>query len=209
MKLLLVDDHPLYIEGLRALFAGCDREIELLSAENAAQALMKIDEQPDIDIILTDLQMPEVNGVAFMSLLNERNILTPIIVISGTEDAQEIRHAIDQGAMGFIPKSSSGPEVLVALDQVLQGEFYLPQHINKQLEELASYQDNYKLSDRQLEILSLIRSGLSNKQIAHQLKITEHTVKTHVSNVFQTFGVYNRIACVNKATDLGVLQQVN
>ena len=209
MKILIVDDHPIFLKGLSLVLEDGAREIELLVAENVTQALKQVSIESNIDIILTDLNMPGMDGSSLINMLQDKSVKTPVAVLSGTADVKEIRKALNSGAVGFIPKDYSGEQLFSAIDQILAGEYYLPREIGFQLDEFVTYQKNFKLSDRQTEILQLINKGLSNKQIAHELNITEPTVKTHISKLFQNLGVYNRIACINKAKELGFLSKVN
>ncbi|MEX0744566.1 MAG: response regulator transcription factor [Phycisphaeraceae bacterium] len=212
MRILLVDDHALFREGLKFLLRSLDAELELEEAGDCAQALEQASRQ-DYDLVLLDLKLPGVNGMDALRALREAVPTTPLVVLSGEEDPHVVREAIERGAMGFIPKSST-PEVLIqALRLVLARGVYLPPTVlNSRAAPApgASPQaDNAAarllgLTPRQADVLRCVIQGKPNKIIARELDISEGTVKAHLSSVMHALGAHNRTEAVYAAAKLGL-----
>jgi DNA-binding NarL/FixJ family response regulator len=153
--------------------------------------------------------MPGLNGVDAIPDLHARCPQTPIVVLSANEDAATVRAAIRAGAAGYVPKTANSHTLLTALRIVLAGDIYIPP---RYLENSAHSADKRSagadcgLTDRQLEVLRLLASGLSNKSVARRLEITEGTVKQHVSAILKVLGVRNRTEAVIAAHDRGLLE---
>ena len=217
LKILIVDDHPLFRAGLRHLVSQLSDDLEILEAGNGEQALARLDDDGalDLDLVLVDLLMPGMDGLECLKLLCGRLPEVPVVVISVKERAEDVRYAIEAGAMGYIPKSSS-PEVLVnALKLVLSGGVYLPPHLlssaateprwavpTRGKQALPARGALSRLTPRQREVLSLMAEGKSNKEIAKELGLAAGTVKIHVSSIFKALNVNNRTLAVIAANEL-------
>jgi DNA-binding NarL/FixJ family response regulator len=129
MKILHLDDHMLFAEGLRAVLSQHAKEIEIISAHDSEQGLMLIEQNHDIDLIFIDLNMPGINGLDFIENLNERELFIPFVVLSASEDILDIREALKSGAAGFIPKTYSCQKILEIIEKVMLGEVYVPANI--------------------------------------------------------------------------------
>jgi DNA-binding NarL/FixJ family response regulator len=129
MKILHLDDHILFAEGLRAVLSQHAKEIEIINAHDSEQGLMLIDQNQDIDLIFIDLNMPGLNGLAFIDRINERELFIPFVVLSASENIWDIREALKSGAAGFIPKTYSCEKILEVIEQVMLGEVYVPANI--------------------------------------------------------------------------------
>ncbi len=213
-KILLVDDHRLFLEGLRHLLLDIDGGAELDMAYDVGAAIHKIDQNERFQLIIADLNMPTMDGFSFLIALNQRNIVIPTVIISSTCELSDITRAIELGALGFVHKNASSTEMLMAINHVLSGKIYLPDdvwpllknypHVKRPKQDgLVETKDN-EVGSRQLEVLDLIISGLSNSQIASVLDISESTVKYHVSILFKHFGVVSRTALIKCATSNSV-----
>ena len=212
MRILLVDDHALFREGLKFLLRSLDAELELEEAGDCAQALERASRR-DYDLVLLDLKLPGVNGMDALRALREAVPAAPLVVLSGEEDPHVVREAIERGAMGFIPKSST-PEVLIqALRLVLARGVYLPRAVldsRAAPAPAASPQaDNAAarllgLTPRQADVLRCVIQGKPNKIIARELDISEGTVKAHLSSVMHALGAHNRTEAVYAAAKLGL-----
>ena len=212
MKLLLVDDHALFRSGLKLLLREMPGEIEFFEAGSPSDALTFADK--DIDLILLDLSMPGSQGTSALEFMREALVDVPIVVISGEDDPALIRQAIDLGASGFVPKSSTHPILIGALQLILAGGVYLPMHVlgessrplpvPAQIESLSVGVPIPGLSDRQFEVLLKAVRGYSNKAIARALQLSESTVKAHLSASFRVLGVNNRTEAVYAAAQLGI-----
>ncbi len=186
---------------MSAFFEQHYRGVDVHVANNATKALDLLSENKNIDLILLDLAMPGIDGQEFLNTINRKHYLIPLIIVSGSENSNQVKNALTKGAMGFIPKAYSGEQMKAAVQRVLDGHIYLPEEIQYLVE--SDGVNGVFLSDRQVEVLKLICNGLSNKQIAYQLKISEATVKTHISNIFRELGAHSRMDCARKAEELG------
>ena len=210
MRILIVDDHALFRQGLRFLLRDLDAELEISEAGDCAQAIA-LGAQP-FDVVLLDLHMPGVAGLAALEAVRQEFEASRIVVLSGEEDPRQIRRAIDAGAVGFIPKSAT-PEVLLgALRLVLADGIYLPTVALRGVDEPGAPESGgmtndrlrETLSERQVDVLQKAVQGKANKVIARELGISEGTVKAHLSAAFRALGVHNRTEAVYAAARSGL-----
>jgi DNA-binding NarL/FixJ family response regulator len=213
VRILLVDDHDLFREGLKYLLPVLDDKVQYFEAGSLETALDFADEEAPIDLVLLDYYLPGVNGLEALSKCRERFESATLVVLSGEEDARIIRSLVEHGAAGFIPKSSSREELISALKLVLAGGTYLPRIALGPLPVSNSNNDGHadshkdmsmRLSRRQFEVLMKAVQGKSNKVIAKELEISDHTVKAHLSVAFRTLGVQNRTEAVYAAAKMGI-----
>lgn len=195
LKILAVDDHPLFREGIRHFLMNLDTEVIILEADSLQAALEIVAQHPDIDLILLDLVMPGMNGLAGLQALDECNPTIPVIILSASESSEDIAKTLAQGASGYLSKSSNSKEVIYAIQQVLAGEIYKPEFLCKQ----EHYQPSCEqLTHRQQEVLRLMVEGLSNKAIADKLFVSERTIKHHIAAIFRMLMVENRVQAMAK-----------
>src|SRR5256885_6706762 len=184
VKILAVDDHPLVQEALRQVLRELDQNIELIEADHREQALRLAQQHSDCALVLLDLDVPGTSGMNLLDDLRAAHPALPVVVLSATFDRATVLKALDSGAMGFIPKTSSPKVLLEALRQILVGEVYLPQGLTADDPPTASVQaSDLGLSPRQMQVLTLMVQGLPNKLICRELNLAEGTVKVHVSAV--------------------------
>jgi DNA-binding NarL/FixJ family response regulator len=209
MRILLVDDHTLFREALLHVLNQLDVQVVVLEAANVEEAAQFISHTRNLDLVLLDIDLPRIDGLTALPDLRELAPTVPIVVLSGSESSAHIKQALDNGAVGYIPKSCSSHEMLAALHIVLQGDIYIPPRLLGKLETpslcLAACSDNHSLTARQIEVLELMARGLPNKSIAKTLAVAEGTVKLHVAAILRTLGVSNRTQAVTKASRLGLL----
>jgi len=214
LKVLVVDDHPLICEALRQVLRALDRNIELLEASNGERALAEADRSDSLDLILLDLALPDADGFEVLRELRERHPSFPVVVLSASENADIVMRALDAGAMGFIPKTSSNEVLLGALRLVLSGGVYLPAEVLRQASSPAlapkgvrgaepGYRD-LGLTERQAQVLALVVQGKPNKIICRELDLAEGTVKIHVTAILKALGVTNRTQAVIAVGKLGL-----
>lgn len=211
MRILIVDDHPLFIDGIRHIIKALDDNVDLIEANSAKEALLLLEENSNLDLILLDLHMPGLDG---LSIVNHRRIqgaCVPLVVISGDDDPKTINSVINSGVMGFIPKSYSGKKLLKALHTVISGEIYIPEatidhsYNNSHHSHSTLSSSTMEITKRQLQVLGLLASGYSNKQISSTLFLTENTVKSHVSALLRALDASNRTECVTIARSKGLI----
>lgn len=211
MRTLIVDDHTLFREALILLLKEFDPTVTLIEASSAEEALSALDFYADLDLILLDLRLPGMDGLAVLPLIREACPTVPVVLLSGTEDRATARYALDQGAAGFIHKSAGSQEMRNALSLVLQGDVYAPLALLTYSERTGPPESTRNradgesgLTERQLEVLRLMSDGRPNKIIARELGITEATVKLHVSAILQALDVHNRTEAVLEAARRGL-----
>ena len=215
MKVLLVDDHALFCEGLRLLLQRMGDEFEILEASDCDSAFDQIKLTPDLGLILLDLALPDMPGLDALRLIRTHHPAIPVVVISATEDRPSVLEAINRGAMGYIPKSSDSTLLQNALQLVLAKGVFIPASVltnpvnaSETTAQIALKKKNgtlreLGLSDRQIEVLSLLVQGLPNKLIARKLAFAEPAVKSHVTAALRALKVGNRTQAVLAVGRLG------
>lgn len=209
MNLLLVDDHALFREGLRTLLLKISPAIAICEAASLEGA---IDEcrSTQFRMVLLDLGLSNSDGLDTLDAFRRSVPDVPVIVLSGDEEPQQIRAAIDRGAVGYVPKSHTSDMMIAALRFVLSGGIYLPASA---LEDdlglapparAAGAHAFSRLSPRQQQVAQLLLQGQSNKAIARKLGLSEGTVKAHVSAIYQIVGARNRVEAVTLAAKSGI-----
>jgi two-component system, NarL family, nitrate/nitrite response regulator NarL len=195
VKLLIVDDHPLFRDGLAALLRQSDPETIVVPASSTEEALRIVDEQI-IDAVFMDLMMPGLSGEPAIREFVRRHPALPVIVLSGSESPHDVRRVINAGASGYIPKSATAQTVVSALQLVLSGNIYIPPLLVSaaRVGELggSNQRSLSRLTERQVDVLRYLRDGLTNKEISAHLGIAEKTVKVHIAAIFKTLNVVNR-----------------
>lgn len=212
MKILLADDHTLFREGMHYVLSKLGEQVSIIDADSFSIAMDMAWKNPDLDLALLDLQMPGSDGAISIKLFHARYPDVPIVVISGTDERNDIIGAMSNGAMGFISKASSSKDMVLALRMVLDGGTYLPPQMlqavsaENELGDGRSWRTNkVGLTARQMEVLQHLGQGLPNKDIAEAIKLAEGTVKIHIAGIFHALRVNNRIEAVRVARNMGLL----
>lgn len=207
MKILQADDHELFRDGIRYILARLnEEEPQIVESHDYQSTVLQLRDNPDLDLVLLDLDMPGMQGTAGLRKITERFPTIPIVVLSGSERALDIDTSLDYGASGFVPKSSPSEVLLAALKLVLAGGIYAPRTTRAPISTDESPDSASLLTRRQMEILSCIAEGMSNKAIAKRLFLSESTIKGHVRGLLQALEVGNRVQAINKARELGHLE---
>ncbi len=185
MNVLVVDDHRLFLDGLRYILGKLDDgiDVNVLSSYTKAEAVLPQAEQ--FDLILLDLNVDGGDGVALMIKLRELGIFTPVVAVSATDDPHHIQSALDAGASGFVPKSLDANRMIAGLRRVLAGDQFVPSDIQAQLTAARQLQVTCRLTKKQKTVLELLCEGCTNREIAEHLFLTEHTVKSHLLALYQ------------------------
>lgn len=199
-RVLIVDDHPLVRDGLRSVIAITFDGCAIFEAASMEEALATLDEQPNFDLILLDLNIPDVKRLDGLRLLRSRFPILPVVMISGAFDRVIVREALAAGAAGFIPKSMKRSAIVDALHRVVSGEIYMPDAIEDGPQENPEEADILNrigsLTPQQRVVLIHLVHGRLNKQIAHDLSVSMTTVKAHVSAILQKLHVFSRTQAV-------------
>jgi len=214
MRILIGDDHLLFREGLRRLLEQLSADATFKDASTFDEVLAIVKSDEVFNLVLVDLQMPGWRGFSGLEEVCAAVPDTPVVVVSASESQSDVRNALEAGAAGFIPKSSSVRIMLSALNLVFSGGIYLPPAaihadvaakatpIPAETEGHAERTGGHSLTQRQWEVLNCLREGKSNKQIAYELGLSEGTVKIHVTAIFKSLGVKNRTQAVIVASEL-------
>ena len=207
MKFLIIDDHPMLREGVAAVLRQFDAPAVVLQAADGEQGLALAAAHPDLDAAWVDLRMAGLAGLTTVELLHARHPSLPVIVLSSSEDPQDVRRALHAGARGYCAKSAGPGTLLAALRLVLAGEVYVPPFVvaDDGDEAQSSTPGAAGLTPRQLEVLRLLCEGRSNKDIARLLVMQEKTVKGHVTAIFRALKVVHRLQAVQAARDAGIV----
>lgn len=213
---MLGDDHVLFREGLKRLLDQLYGNASYTEAATFDEVLAQCRGEEKFDLILSDLRMPGWPGFSGIDEIRRHQPGRPIVILSASENHSDVRNALDHGAAGYIPKSSSVKIMLSALELVFSGGMYVPPML---LHGGAEDEDDHRaeaarmgssslptvhhmLTQRQWDVLNGLREGKSNKQIAYELGLSEGTVKIHVTAIFKSLRVRNRTQAAMAATSL-------
>jgi len=207
LNFIIADDHPLFRGALRQILQDGFRPESVTEAENYQQLEQVAEEAQDVDLLFLDLTMPGVSGLSGLINLKAQYPQLPVMIVSATDDVATIRRAMDLGASGFVSKSASLEEIGEAVRTVLDGGAWVSGDVELGAENDAEIADLIAriraLTPQQTRVLSMLGQGLLNKQLAYELKISEATVKAHVSAVLQKLGVDSRTQAVILLSKLG------
>ncbi len=213
LKLLVVEDHALVREGLVRLLAQVEDDVSVSGKPDFESALALLDVEEDFDLILLDLALPGIDGFAGLDILRKRFPAIPVAVVSAFDDVPTVTRVMNLGASGFIPKAFSGEALLSAVREALDGNIFLPgSSSGARLDSLAPLPASgisvqpveIGLTDRQSQVLALMVRGMSNRDIAEQLELSEGTVKIHATAVFKTLGVSSRTQALVAVSRYGI-----
>jgi len=219
MKILVVEDHVLMREALRGVLKELKGDAAvIIEAPDSRQAMRQIEQNPDVELVLLDLGLPDRDGFEILSEFAERYPTISVVVHSAHQDRERVMKALDLGAIGFIPKSAQREVMLSAFNLIFSGGIYIPPEIldrrqatpmlaqtraASSLKPRVSAAD-LGLTERQMEVLALMMRGKSNKAICRVLDLAEPTVKIHVSAILKALKVANRTEAVLIAAALGL-----
>jgi DNA-binding NarL/FixJ family response regulator len=208
IKVLLVDDHQIIIDGLKSLLKNSDEIIVVAEANNGREALRILDIL-EIDVILMDIDMPVMNGINTLKEIGKQSFGVKVIILSMHNEAGMIKSLIELGANGYLLKSCPQDELIGAIKKVAAGQSYFSTDVTLALLNPAGTSNpekkNELLTDRETEILKLIAAGFSNKEIGDQLFISHRTVDTHRTNLMKKLNVNNIAGLISYAIKTGIV----
>jgi DNA-binding NarL/FixJ family response regulator len=206
ISIVVVDDHPVVREGLVALLED-EPDFAVAGSAGSAETALQLVEQLHPDVMLLDLEMPKLDGVTAIPQVLQASPVTGILIFSAYDTDERVFRAIRAGARGYLLKGAAGAEIARAVRAVSAGESYLEPRIAAKLvaEVSAPHRFAGLLTERQHAVLRLVAAGLSNKQIARSLSITERTVKFHVTSILTKLEADNRAQAVAVAVQRGLL----
>jgi DNA-binding NarL/FixJ family response regulator len=208
--ILVADDHPLFRAALRGAVAASCADAEFVEADSVASLLEAVEHHPQADLLLLDLDMPGAHGFSALAHVRGTRPELPVVVVSATADPQTVANAFSYGAQGFISKSADARAIGAGIESVLQGEIVAPPGYRAPADRGAAPPDLdvaarlSELTPQQFRVLSMLLSGLLNKQIAFELDVSEATVKAHVTAVLRKLGVASRTQAVLRVGRLAI-----
>jgi two-component system, NarL family, nitrate/nitrite response regulator NarL len=207
MRILLADDHDLVRDTIEEFLKRLAEDLQVHHAATLPQTLEVVRKAGDLDLILLDLRMPGMNGLAGLKAVQAESGSVPVVILSGETDPETIRNALQAGAAGFVPKTMRGTTLLNALRLVLAGERYVPDIL---LSEPAGTTDAgagdhglASLTRRERDVMRLLVEGMPNKEIGRRLKIEVVTVALHLRSIYRKLGVSSRTQAVRMALEQG------
>lgn len=210
MQVLMVDDHTMFLQGLKTLLGVLMPDLRVDTSGDLARALQLV-QHSSYDLVLLDWHLAECDGETSLRRLRDAGCVARIVVLSGETSAELIRSTVDLGAAGFIPKTYSSEMMVAALGKVLAGQIFLPSESPRHSSENPGALNLPKtdvrfagLTSRQIDVYRAAVRGLPNKLIARELGIVESTVKSHLTAVFAALGVRNRTEAAYQASRDGI-----
>jgi two-component system nitrate/nitrite response regulator NarL len=210
LKILIIDDHPLVIDGIRTMLKDESYLHIEAAVKNAKDAMAYLENHTGPDVILLDVNLPDTDGLRLCEMIRQKNKTVKIIGLTYVNEAGIITQMIKKGANGYLLKSMEREELIEAINRVMDGSVYLSKAANdKILEQLQHYDLDKKtiplLTHREKEILHLLAEGLTSNEIAARLYLSNYTIDTHRKNMLQKFNVHNTQSLINAVRKLGIL----
>ena len=203
---IVADDHPMVRDALALALRAAFPKAEVALAGTLDEASAAIAARPDVDLVILDLDMPGMQGLAGVSALRASYPSAPLVIVSATRNAAAMRQAVEMGAAGFIPKSAPMEEIIASVRAVMRGEIVLPPSAGDALSstdaDLATRAA--RMTPQQHRVFALMAEGKPNKIIAYDMQIGEATVKAHVTEILRKMGVHSRTQAIVLAQRLAL-----
>lgn len=203
MNILIVDDHPLFRHALMQAIRHCMPQVQIHETATVKELYDYLERGDEPDLVLLDLNLPGASGFSALVHVRAQYPSIPVIVVSAHEETTIIQRAIAHGAMGYIPKSANPNLIGEAIQNVLDGDIWLPANLPPYSHKDICSADETVLAERiqsltpqQFRVLMMVAEGLLNKQIAYELDVSEATIKAHVTAIFRKLNVQNRTQAV-------------
>lgn len=205
MKVIIADDHWVVRQSLKLVMRRLQQTLEIYEAETFGELTALLAEHLDASLILLDLVMPGFEELGGLRALRSKFPDVPVVVVSVHEDVDHVIRSVEQGAIGYIPKSAAGPEIERALERVLAGEVSFPRRILERSapagrpKEVPADRDLGALTERERDVLVLLGGGSSVKSIAEELGLSSQTVRIHLGNAMKKLNLRDRTSAVHYA----------
>jgi DNA-binding NarL/FixJ family response regulator len=203
---IVADDHPMVRDALALALRAAFPKAEVALAGTLDEASAAIAARPDVDLVILDLDMPGMQGLAGVSALRASYPSAPLVIVSATRNAAAMRQAVEMGAAGFIPKSAPMEAIIASVRAVMRGEIVLPPSAGDALSstdaDLATRAA--RMTPQQHRVFALMAEGKPNKIIAYDMQIGEATVKAHVTEILRKMGVHSRTQAIVLAQRLAL-----
>lgn len=214
LRVLVIDDHTLFREGLQGLLSS--RDIEIAAAVGDGREGLRLAEELKPDVILLDLRMPDLDGLSILRQLKERNEAAPIVMLTTSDDERDLVDALRSGARGYLLKDMEPDDLVNALHSIVEGDTVVAPNLAQVLARVVQGEGELPesekspfdgLTPRESEILGLLAEGQSNKVIARNLGISDGTVKLHVKAILRKLDVHSRVEAAVMAVEYGLRQR--
>jgi DNA-binding NarL/FixJ family response regulator len=196
LRVLIVDDHRLMIEAVRAAFADVD-EIEVVGETCNGPDVLPLVASIQPDVVLLDIRMPGIDGLRCLELIQERHPAVRVVMFSALDDPEVIETALSRGARAFVVKHIDPADLPSAIRQAMEQTVFQPFGLRTSVQQSAA--DDAGLTEAQMRVLNALARGLSNKQIAKELWLSEQTVKFHLGNIYRQLDVSSRSEAIRYA----------
>jgi DNA-binding NarL/FixJ family response regulator len=201
IRIIIADDHRLMLDALVRALSGADG-FEVIETTHSGAHVLPLVERHAPDLVLMDVHMPGMGGLAALDLIRERHPDVKVVLISAGHDRAQIEAGLRRGAVGYLVKSINPADLPSAVRQAYEGTAFSVVGSGENVDQQVSRETG--LTEREMTILKALARGLSNKQISQELWVTEQTVKFHVSNIYRKLGVTNRVGAVSYAHAQGL-----
>jgi len=206
MKVLIIDDHPMFRSSIVSLLSAYFTQAQCFESATAEDALRHL-KQHKTDLIMLDLALPGIGGIQAVEAIRSLQPNIPILILSASENMHDIHRCLALGANGFVNKTEESDTMLEAIQTILNGKRYIPKDLQGRAPLIAQELKQVDgITERQMQVLRLIHEGKRNHEIAIALNVTDATVKVHCRDLFQQLGVNSRLSAVQKSLRLGLLK---
>jgi len=211
LRVLIIDDHTLFREGLESLLSR--RQIDVVASVGDGNEGIRLVAELEPDVILLDMRMPDINGLAVLSKLKEQGMKMPIVILTTSTDERDLVESLRTGAHGYLLKDMEPDSLVIALRDIVDGKTVvaptlapvLAKVVQGNFHELEESNSPFEhLTPRETEILSLLAEGQSNKVIARNLGISDGTVKLHVKAILRKLNIHSRVEAAVLAVEHGM-----
>lgn len=200
IKIAIADDHQLFLDGIKLILAK-ELDIEIISeASNGLELIKNIEKGPLPDVIITDIRMPVMDGIAATRFLTKKFPGIPVLALTMYDQSADVIEMLEAGAKGYVTKDVEKKELVLAIQTLIIGNNYFSNNLPKDIQNwFLSENDNSNivLTRREKEILDLLAKGRTTMQMAHQLKISKFTIDTHRKNIHKKLGIKSNTGLVN------------
>ncbi|WP_215225629.1 response regulator transcription factor [Echinicola shivajiensis] len=207
IRLVLADDHKMFAKGIANLLEK-EEDMEILSIFSNGKDLVEFVKNNKVDVVLTDMNMPGMDGLGAIEQINKQKIKIKMIVLSMYDDEDIFKKCQKQGVNAYVLKDADPDELIYTIREVFEGHHVMHfERVLKQVDEdqyFDAYKQKFKLSRRELQILKLIKDGNSNHGIAEELFLSVYTVETHRKNIHNKLGVNNSVELMRKAIEMNL-----
>ncbi|KRM12856.1 response regulator transcription factor [Paucilactobacillus suebicus] len=206
INIVIVDDHEILRTGLELIFETIE-DINVIATASDGQAGLSIINESKPDLVLTDIRMPKMDGITLIKQLHQNNPNLPVVVLTTFDDQKPIQEALRLGARGFLLKDADKDTIVQAIRGAMKGETYIePRIAGKAFDALPTDSVAVDLSPQEHQILTQVAQGLHSKEIASNINVSERTVKSHLTSIYNKLGVFTRAEAVAKALKLHLIE---